>query len=323
MTLAEAQTIFTEPFLKQINYILINGNYGDLVMNPESADIIEYFFKTNNRLHIQVSTNGSGQSREFWRRLGKLNSQGYNLEIFFCLDGLADTHHLYRQNTSWDRIILNAGEYIREGGRAIWKMIEFEHNIHQFKEARALAAQLGFIRLESVNDGRNTGPVLNTQGVTVHTLSRSSDPINTHLPMEEFIQEQGPQLRRREERIFIEDSAKYRGQDITREPPRCATIKNRQIYITSTGDVYPCCYIGYHPRTFGTTLMPLRNQQLRELMGEAEISALRQPISECLAWFNRVEESWSKKTFQAGRLWVCESHCGAADVRRTLHQRVT
>ena len=47
LTLADVQSIFDNNFLDQIKRIRINGNFGDFIMNPESADIIEWLLKQN------------------------------------------------------------------------------------------------------------------------------------------------------------------------------------------------------------------------------------------------------------------------------------
>ena len=49
MTLKEAQQIFSKTFLNQLNEIYINGNFGDIVMNKDSIDIIKYF--KSSRIH--------------------------------------------------------------------------------------------------------------------------------------------------------------------------------------------------------------------------------------------------------------------------------
>ena len=51
MTLSQAQHIFTVEFLQQLNKIGINGNFGDIVMNPESADIVDYFRDLNSKTY--------------------------------------------------------------------------------------------------------------------------------------------------------------------------------------------------------------------------------------------------------------------------------
>ena len=68
LTLDNAKHIFTSTFLKQLNRIWINGNFGDAVMNPETPDIVEYFRPHNKDLIIDVSTNGSARDENFWRR---------------------------------------------------------------------------------------------------------------------------------------------------------------------------------------------------------------------------------------------------------------
>jgi sulfatase maturation enzyme AslB (radical SAM superfamily) len=108
-------------------------------MNPEGPDIVEYFFSVNPNLKITISTNGGARDQKFWSRLAQTPAI-----IQFCIDGLADTHHLYRQNTSYKTVIKNANTVIRNGGHAVWKMIQFDHNQHQIEQCRELSKQLGF-----------------------------------------------------------------------------------------------------------------------------------------------------------------------------------
>ena len=42
MTLAEAQKRFSIEFVKQLRHLVINGNFGDAVMNPDPVPIVNY-----------------------------------------------------------------------------------------------------------------------------------------------------------------------------------------------------------------------------------------------------------------------------------------
>jgi sulfatase maturation enzyme AslB (radical SAM superfamily) len=142
-TLEHAKKVFTENFLTQLISIRINGNFGDIVMNPEGADIVDYFFSINPKLDITISTNGGARDTTFWTQLAKTSAT-----VLFCLDGLEDTHHLYRQNTVWATVIRNAQTFISAGGYAVWKMISFNHNHHQIDNCRALSHRLRFAKFE-------------------------------------------------------------------------------------------------------------------------------------------------------------------------------
>ena len=102
MKLHQAQKIFTPEFLQQLDNILINGNYGDFVTAQDGLEIVEYFFENNPNLRIEISSNASARPK-IWERLGDMG-----VYVDFRLDGLKDTHHLYRQNTNWDFVINNA-----------------------------------------------------------------------------------------------------------------------------------------------------------------------------------------------------------------------
>ena len=145
MTLAQAQQIFQPEFLKQIKVVLINGNFGDAVMNPDTVSIVEYFKLHNPDLRISISTNGGARDRNFWQALALAKA-----EVQFCIDGIDQVHSLYRQNTVYSTVIKNASEFIAAGGKAVWKMIDFDHNRHQEAECRRLAKEMKFIYFENI-----------------------------------------------------------------------------------------------------------------------------------------------------------------------------
>jgi sulfatase maturation enzyme AslB (radical SAM superfamily) len=289
MTLLEAKQIFTPEFIAQLNKIHINGNFGDIVMNMEAVDIIKYFRDCSPNCVIKVSTNGSARNKKFWHDLAKLKVQ-----VDFCLDGLDDTHHLYRQNTSYKTIIKNAQTFIQAGGFALWKMIRFDHNKHQEKLAEKTSKSLGFAKFELVDHGRNQGPVFNKHKKLVHILG---NPLNVN-----FNQLYSS---RTTDVVLLEDVAETKSP----APISCQAKNGRSIYVTSVGEVYPCCYLGFSPKTYGYgNYHAAVNAQIRPLIYKN--NALKYPLADCIAWFSEVEKTWSIDTFEKGRLVICNDVCG-------------
>jgi len=291
LTLDNAKHIFTSTFLKQLNRININGNFGDAVMNPETPDIVEYFRSQNNDLIVDISTNGSARDESFWQRLAHVK-----INVLFCLDGLEDTHHLYRQNTNWSTILNNAEIFISAGGSATWKMIQFNHNKHQIDDCKKLANQLGFTDFELLDHGRNTGPVFDKHGNLIHVLGDYAGEKNFEILFH----------KKKTDMVLLEDIAPYLTQysDIN-----CYTKQARSIYISSIGDVYPCCFTGFSPKTFGHgEYIQAINAQILPLIKNN--NALEYSLEECIEWFAAVEKSWDLKSPKCGKLVVCGDNCG-------------
>jgi MoaA/NifB/PqqE/SkfB family radical SAM enzyme len=288
MTLAEAQKIFTPEFLLQLTEITINGNFGDIVMCPEALDIVEWFRKNNPETKISISTNAGARDKTFWQTLAQLDC-----DVHFCIDGLEDTHSIYRRNTLYDTVIKNAKTFIAEGGRANWKFIVFDHNQHQIETARQLSKELGFIVFEAVYHGRTQGPVFNHNKELVFYLGKSD-----------------------QNKTFDHVYHDYHNteKDIKNLPPPknsqidCKVKKEKSIYINSLGEVYPCCWLGFNPKTFGgASHFHITNGQIKPLIENN--SALHDSLENTIQWFDRVEESWDKKTYQEGLLFTCNNTC--------------
>jgi hypothetical protein len=291
LTLPQAKTIFLPSFLQQLTSIRINGNFGDIVMNPEGADIVDYFFSVNPDLQISISTNGGARNKEFWQQLAKTPCV-----IHFCLDGLADTHHLYRQNTVWKTVIANAQIFIDAGGRAVWKMIQFDHNQHQINQCRTLSKQMGFEKFALADDGRNTAPVFNKQGNFTHMLGNYQGSTD----FTELFH------KKTTDQILLEDITAHRTPSTCIS---CETKNLKSIYIAANGDVSPCCWTGFYPKTYGHgQYHQAANAQLIPLI--VKNNSLEHALEECIEWFKSVENSWSIHNYNQGRLIICDDNCG-------------
>jgi MoaA/NifB/PqqE/SkfB family radical SAM enzyme len=286
LSLALIKKSLTDKFIRQLTAgIHINGNFGDFVSNPESLDIIRHFRQVGKITPIRISTNGSARNDDFWNDLGNLK-----VEVSFCLDGLEDTHHLYRQDTNWNKILHNAKTFIAAGGIAIWKMIKFDHNVHQIQECKKLSEELGFSNFNLVNSGRDTGPVFDRKGNFSHSIGKwdGSTDINELIKIHNDKNSLGVFDKNR--RITCE--AKYRGM----------------IYISAEGKVYPCCWTGFSPGEFKNRYFATNNKQIEEIMKNNSLH--EHDLETCIEWFKDVESSWNKKSYQSGLIRLCDRHCG-------------
>lgn len=284
LTLKEIKKIFNKEFLDELTYITFEGNFGDPLMNPELLQIIDYLNKP-----IIIYTNGSLQKKEFWQNLAKRP-----VKVVFGIDGLSGIHEIYRRGTNFIKIIKNAKTFIQSGGHAVWKMIRFEHNQHQIEECKNLSVELGFRDFLIIDHGRNIGPVFDRDGKLENVLGNFDGP--KELKFYKDLVTDGD--------ILIEDI-----NDKPKQSIKCSAVHNSSIYITSTGEVYPCCFMGFSPRTYGKGRwhQPV-NKQIKQMLQEN--NAIMKPLQECIEWFNNIPEKWNIKNYEDGRLIVCDSYCG-------------
>jgi sulfatase maturation enzyme AslB (radical SAM superfamily) len=298
LRLADIQKIFQPWLIQQLKTqdplfpraaVDFNGNLGDFAMARDAKEIVQFF--VGHDVRVEINTNGSLRQPEWWAALADSL-----VEIGFALDGLADTHEIYRQDTDWHRIMANARAFIQAGGRAIWRFIPFDHNRHQEQACRDLAAQLGFFKFENIYDGRDTGPVFDKKGQYVRYLGHNVTP---HITPD--IQ---PLL---QSHLTWFDPKIYKtSKDTETLNLFCTHKRNREIYLAADGTVYPCCYLGFYPKTMHHP----GNCQTRDMVQEN--NALEHDLEHCMAWFDRVEESWSRPSVAQGRLYQCVNNCNRA-----------
>ena len=272
--------------------VSFNGNLGDFANARDAVEIVEYLVE--HKVPVMINSNGSLRSADWWARLALPG-----VTIGFAIDGLADTHQLYRQDTDWNRVIEHARAYIGAGGRAFWRFVPFEHNRHQEEQCRKLSEEMGFVKFENIYDGRDRGPVYTRSGEFSHWIGPTSPLQPPPPPLKDMLASHVTWYNKNSK--FPKDTPELNIQ--------CNHKRHQEIYVAADGSVYPCCFLGFYP---GQMTHP-GNDELSKMVKEN--NALEYDLAHCLEWFESVEESWKKASIAEGRLYQCIDTCN--QVNRT------
>jgi len=294
-SLAWAKEHLPAHFIQHLRRIDFCGTYGDPILNNELTNIVRWLLEVNPDLEISIKTNGSLRETEWWTELA--HAIGKNGSVFFGIDGLADTNHLYRKKTDFNKIIENATAFIQAGGLAHWSYIVFRHNEHQVDEARQLSEQLGFVgfnvKLTSRFFNKNHEMV---DSITVHN-DRNQPDYQLEIPTR-------PE--------YVNDA--YGKINVVNANPviKCKCLERTRIYLSAEGLVFPCGWL--HDRLYGYEAEQHSDHErlthLFEVAGGKHLADVNHtPIDDIIngPWFNTIMNSWTDPTV---RLTRCEIMCG-------------
>lgn len=222
-TLADFVSIF-ENVITQINVFTFCGSFGDPIINKDLVSMLDYIKQHNKNAHVNLYTNGSLRSNEWWRDLVAVLPTNHN--VVFGIDGLEDTHSLYRIGTDFDKIIDNAYDFIQAGGTAEWAFIRFKHNEHQVEDARQLSKELGFKKFTAKNTRRftkNEFPVVDRQGTVTHILEQPTDTV----------------IKIVDKQLLDKTYPKW----ATSKDIQCSAQNDKDLYIDANFTAMPCCFL--------------------------------------------------------------------------------
>lgn len=264
--LEDFKKIVTPKDIKYLTYINFCGNYGEPLAAQDLIPIVSYLYENNPNISIEVATNGSVRSEEWWwDLLAVVNKKKF--KVIFGLDGInQEQHSLYRQNTSFNRIMENAEFFISNGGIADWQYLIFKHNEDSVEEARTIAKEKGFNWFRPVATERFwTGDTFNYMFKgKEYTLERSSIAPN------------------KKQLMNIKNYS-------DKKEIKCFAQAKQEAYIDCMGYITPCCYIGMYlyaskvnrPVNFHS------QEELITMFNNMDIERLRGPLAEVVKdpWF--------------------------------------
>ena len=275
ITLEQFKEWIPVEFVQQLERLYMCGNTGDPIVAKDTLEIFRYLRSNNPHIHLSMNTNGSAKTEQWWQELAKLN-----VIVKFGIDGLADTHSLYRIGTNWQKIIDNATAFINAGGHAVWDMLVFEHNKHQVDACRQLSQELGFKDIVIKHTSRfrdGSQQVLNKDGTTSHIIWPSDRSANFTKKFSEY---------------NIDEN-----RTIT-----CKVKAESSMYINAHGEVSPCCWLDFRAvppmrvdlidfKDKGFYNLSLKDHTLKEIFDSG--------------YFDKVEETWTDTPLRK-----CSKECG-------------
>lgn len=217
--------------LPNLTTVQFCGNLGD----PCASKLIDQQLKIikDRDLKLQIHTNGSLRSKVWWHDLAKLF--GDKLTLWFAIDGLEDTHKIYRQATDWNKIIENAKSFIDAGGNAVWQFIPFAHNEHQIQDCLKLSTSLGFSRFEFVKNARyhnKASDYRSGESVDIRPWSKHNE-----------------QWRRKGK--ILDKKTGNNSVKKKVEKKNCMHLALSSLFLNASGVIAPCCYFGQTPAVDG------------------------------------------------------------------------
>jgi len=131
-------------FLKQISSWEICGTFGDPAMNKDLYEICEYIC-TNSETKINIDTNGSIRSTDWWAKLGKLPG----VEVDFAVEGTTpEMQNYYRRKTDLYKILANMQAFTEAGGTANVFCVIHKHNQNHLFEIEELCREYGATKFD-------------------------------------------------------------------------------------------------------------------------------------------------------------------------------
>lgn len=294
-SLDQFKTIMSMEVLEQIDSYYFCGNFGDPILNNELIDMCRYSSTVAPNVRVTIHTNGSARSTAWWTELAQVLPNEH--AVVFALDGLKDTHAIYRVGTDFDQILRNAQAFIDAGGNAEWVFIKFKHNEHEVDAARTIASELGFDKFILKNSSRF---ILEPK---VNVVDKNGEITHYVEPPSEVTMK------------FIDKRVIQAYKELVEQSTiECKSLNDKEIYIDAYGDLFPCCWIASVPYSYiaPDDAYEVRNEMLKQhyelVRALGNINTLTKSVKDIVD-SNEYQTVW-KEYWTTNKLITCARTCG-------------
>lgn len=211
--------IISAPELASVTHLEFCGTIDDPLMHPEFIQLLQSAL-TVKQYTVNIHTNASLRNIEFWKKLAEVLALHRSHQVNFSIDGLADTNHIYRQNSNWNKIITNAETFISAGGYAVWQHLIFPWNSHQTEQIKSLSASMGFKEFHQRID-RSIATQLGLDKIKLRQATKQIAPVTKSSLSE------------------INKELAEKNTDIV----ECNTRTQGMLFVSYEGKIWPCCFI--------------------------------------------------------------------------------
>lgn len=269
---------FPDSFIQQLDSLFMCGNLGDPIIAKDCLEIFQHLRRLNPTMHLSMHTNGSARSAQWWQELAAAD-----VRVVFGIDGLGETHQLYRIGTDYDQILRNATQFIQAGGHAEWHMLVFEHNEHEIEPCKHISEGLGFksfVAKHTTRFEKGKFNVLDEVGKTTHILYPTQKSKDMMSKVTGYITDVAPVI-------------------------KCKAQKNKNFYVSSCGKISPCCWLDFE------WILPKQDTRIDYMDKIGEFPDLnKNSLAEIFSsgYFDKIAETWNTDS-----LMECSKQCGNFD----------
>lgn len=323
LSLNDIKNMFDSEILKNMELINYCGNLGDPGINKDLLYILKYIKESASpKLSQIVRTNGGMRTPEFWKDMGEFFKKQFDPShpfghsgVVFSVDGLEDTNHIYRRGVVWDKVWANMKAYSEAGGYGVWEFLMFDHNKHQVEQAEQMAEELGFkflakspVGFGEIDGIRRPIHVLDRDGNFEYSIWPHDWEGEKTLPSYPIKYVPGGWT--------IPGLSDYSQQLSKDSCIKCKSLQYenyQEIFITASGHLLPCCYLG---GAFGQTDTSYSRLQFNNMIKEIGLDTFdlrKHSITEIISseeFKKFFTESWEKPSASEGKMLFCVEVCG-------------
>lgn len=302
-----------------IKQLTLNGNWGDPMMHPDLVEMLQYWTEHHPETFITIATNGSMRGTKFWADLATVLRKGSHHHIDFAIDGMEDTHHLYRRRTIFSKIIENVKSFTNADGVAQVVMTMFEHNKHQINEVKELARELGAVRFNARQSHTDHMQIIDTNekyDIKAYYPTYKAEHREISADIQEYFEENDkPFSDLRDGHIFVNLNNEFENAQEFKIETKCPWKNEGEIQIDPWGIVWPCCHISLFGGPDENDSSWARNLRVgdEDLIpeGKKENNLHSDSLQNILNnnWFNvRVDDAVDNASWQ-----ICKRNCGVCN----------
>lgn len=153
------------------------SNRGEILLNPELKEIIEYAYFKNIRLTAKNGVNLNTATDDILEHLVKYKFNAMSVSI----DGASnDTYKIYRRNGNFEQVISNIKKindykmlYKSNHPRLYWQFVLFGHTEHELPKAKKMAKELNMLFTPKYNAMPSYSPIKDKEFVKKETGMRA------------------------------------------------------------------------------------------------------------------------------------------------------
>lgn len=317
----------------------LNGTVGDAINSPYLVDFVKMVrdkSKKFGKVHgpeIDLHTNGALHSTQWWADFAHImNENNPNSQVIFALDGTDnETHQQYRKGCDYNKVLENAVSYINAGGKAIWQFIEFEHNKHQYEEAKSLCNELGFDSFYLKNNRgasekivsarhhtqfKNKDAIANIKDIDVNVNNKMDTKTTKRIKVEtkeKLTYTVENSIDKQIEQSTKEVFKKYKSEEdyLSNDPITCEWGTRGELNIEWNGLVHPCCHmnVGMY-KNYDKVYDNLTNIYTPDFWMVTETNTLKDVLDH--EFWKDLEKSWqpdNNPDRKFKRLKACKESC--------------